>query len=233
MRGTSVPSSSRKMQARSTSPSSASWRQAAPRSWSMDWACDAASIRLSSTDACSTRRRSDRLAHASATAAESLGTTWRSRCGDAAAAGSTVRTPMTSPSRISGSPWPERMPRAAHSLSIFRRPSARATTGRWSRMTVERREDWARVTGVRSRGWSGACSPEVETTRWNGTAISVDASCTHTEMRVAPVDARSRASRCSIAAWASKGDDGAGRPAASCRARPSDTRSRSAFPRSA
>jgi hypothetical protein len=37
----------------------------------------------------------------------------------------------------------------------------------------------------------------------NGTAICVDASCTQTETRVAPADARNRASWLSSAAWAS------------------------------
>ena len=49
------------------------------------------------------------------------GAVWRSRWGWRRQAGSTVRTPMTSPSWMSGSPWADRTPRPARSLSVARR----------------------------------------------------------------------------------------------------------------
>ena len=86
------------------------------------------------------------------------GASWRSRYGLAAAAGSTVRTPTTSPSTISGSPCADRMPRSCSSRSAARRPSARASTGR--RVADHARRGRARSTagsrcagaGARRRG---------------------------------------------------------------------------------
>ena len=161
MRGTSRPSSSRKMQARSTSPSWARVRQASPSMWSIDWAWAADSISPRRTSACAVLRFSDRRVHASARATASAGASVRSRCGAAAAAGSTVSTPTTSPSRMSGWPWAERMPRPLTSASAARRPVACACTGWRSRMTRARKGEWLRATGACMRGSAGTRSSGV------------------------------------------------------------------------
>ncbi len=116
-----------------------------------------------------------------------------------------VSTPTTSPSRMRGSPCAERMPRSASSLSVARRPSARPWTGRRSRITADRKGERDSVRAVRS---SGTAAPSgVSATAWrNGTTISVVVSCTKTETRVAPEEARSRSSMRSRAAVASYGD---------------------------
>ncbi len=205
MRGTSVPSSSRKMQARSTPPSAARRRQAVARRWSIERAVDADSMRLTRTSAWARRRASERRVQASVRAPASFGATWRSRWGAAAAAGSTVRTPITSPSRMSGSACAERMPRRARSLSVARRPSARPWTGRRSRTTAARKGEPHSGTGVRSSGTARPSAVSATACR-KGTAISVVASWTKTETRVAPDSARSRYSMRSRAAVASYGE---------------------------
>ena len=152
------------MQARSTSPSSASCRHAAPRSWRMDCALAADSIRPSSTSACAVRRCSDRRVQASARAAASLGVTWRSRWGEAAAAGSTVRTPITSPStgsavRRDRTGCPAR--RTPCPSSVGRRPGPRRAAGR--RMTAERKARLAEGDRRAQPGVLGGGSPVGET----------------------------------------------------------------------
>ena len=89
--------------------------------------------------------------------AASCGATWRSRCGAAAAAGSIVSTPTTSPSRISGSPCAERMPQRPRARG--RRPgvrSARATTGcRLADDAGEERRSGSGDGGAQPRGLVG------------------------------------------------------------------------------
>jgi len=128
----------------------------------MDWALAADSIRPRRTSACAVRRFSDRRVHASARARASLGAACRSWCGLAAAAGSTVRTPTTSPFTRRGSPWADRIPRSASSLSGARRPSAVATRDRRLRTTAERNGERSSTTAVRSAG-SAAASLEPAT----------------------------------------------------------------------
>ena len=155
------------MLARSTSPSWARVRQASPSRESIDWALAADSISPRSTSACAVRRFSDRRVQASARATASFGAVLRSRCGAAAAAGSTVSTPTTSPSRIRGWPWAERMPRSRISRSAARRPVAWACTGCRSRMTRARKGEWLSATGARASG--GGARPPPCRRRLSGT----------------------------------------------------------------
>jgi hypothetical protein len=128
------------------------------------------------------RRPARRTSPARRSSGRASGSPWRSRCGAAAAAGSTVSTPTNWPSRRSGSPWAEPTPRRASSLSGARRPSARATRGCCVRITDARNGESDRGRGLRTRDCS-ECRLDSAITERKGAALSVEASCTHRETR--------------------------------------------------
>ena len=217
------------MQARSTSPSSASLRQASPSRWSIDWALAADSIRPRSTWAWrsggsptggSTPRPGRRPARR-----RPAQQVRRRRRG-----GSTVRTPTTSPSRIRGWPWAERMP-SSLDLLVGGPPSGVVGLDRLP-VTDDAREEGGLVQAHGRRAAGRARTPAV---RWarrpSGTGRPSRSSPRRPRPRRGwrPAAARRRGSISSTAAWASYGDDvtAAGPPRAAS-GDPSTTRSRSA-----